>query len=262
MRRQEGDRVVAPVVAQAALDEVVVLDELVDGHQLDGRHAEGAEVVDDHRVSERGVRPAEVVGDVGVGDRQAPHVGLVDDRLVHLVTGWAVVGPVEERVTDHRSRHVRRAVGGVGLVRRIELVPEARLVPVDVALDHLGVRVEQQLGRVAPEALLRVPRAVDPIAVALAWADVREVRVPAVAVDLAHLDADLGQALLGVLEQAQLDAFGDAAEQREVGARPVVVRAEGVRAADPLSWARRLRRPGGPLARRHPRILTRNPTCP
>ena len=256
MRRQEGDRVVAPVVAQAALDEVVVLDELVDRHQLDGRHAERAEVLDDGRVGERGVRAADVVGDVGMEHRQTPDVGLVDDRLVHLVTRRAVVGPVEERVADHRARHVRRAVGGVGLVRRVELVREAGLVPVDVAVDRLGVRVEQQLGGVAPQALLRVPRAVDPVAVALARADVGEVGVPAVAVDLAHLDAHLGQPLFGVLEQAQLDAFGDAAEQGEVGARPVVVRAEGIRAADPLAWARRFRRPGGPLARRHPGILS------
>ena len=40
VRGEEGDRVVAPVVAQAALGEVVVVDELVHRHQLDGRDAE------------------------------------------------------------------------------------------------------------------------------------------------------------------------------------------------------------------------------
>ena len=52
VRGEEGDRVVAPVVAQAALDEVVVVDELVHRHQLDGRDAERGEVLDDGRVGD------------------------------------------------------------------------------------------------------------------------------------------------------------------------------------------------------------------
>ena len=43
---QEGDGVVTPVVAQAELHEVVILDELVDWHQLDGGDTEVDEVVD------------------------------------------------------------------------------------------------------------------------------------------------------------------------------------------------------------------------
>ena len=48
--------------------------------------------------------------------------------------------------------------GAVVVVARVlvaEVVREAGLVPVDLALDGLGVRVEQQLGRVAP--LARAP---------------------------------------------------------------------------------------------------------
>ena len=63
------------------------MDELVDRHQLDGGDAERGEVLDDRRVGHRRVRAADLLGDVRVADRHAPHVGLVDDRLVHRVRG-------------------------------------------------------------------------------------------------------------------------------------------------------------------------------
>ena len=238
------------------------MDELVDGHQLDGGDPERGEVLDDHRVGDGGVGPADVVRDGGVVDREAADVGLVDHGLVDLVVGRAVVAPVEERIADDGARDVRGAVVDVRLVGVVELVREAGRVPRDLAVDGLGVGVEEQLGRVAPQALGRLPRAVDPVAVALARTDVGEVGVPAVAVDLGQRDAHLGQRLArlddggDVLEQAELDALGGAAEQREVRARPVVHGAQRVRAADPLADRRRLGGPGrGPSARRHPRIL-------
>ncbi len=47
VRREEADRVVAPVVRQALLDEAVVGDELVHRQQLDRGHAEPLQVLDD-----------------------------------------------------------------------------------------------------------------------------------------------------------------------------------------------------------------------
>ncbi len=46
VRREEADRVVAPVVAEPSIEEVAVLHELVDGHQLDGGDPELAQVAD------------------------------------------------------------------------------------------------------------------------------------------------------------------------------------------------------------------------
>jgi hypothetical protein len=43
---EEADRVVAPVVAQALLDQEVVVDELVHGQQLDRGDAEPLQVLD------------------------------------------------------------------------------------------------------------------------------------------------------------------------------------------------------------------------
>ena len=52
-----------------------------------------------------------------------------------------------------------------------EVVAEDLRPPVDVAVDRLGVRIEQQLARIEAVARCRVRRPVDPEAVALAGAD-------------------------------------------------------------------------------------------
>ena len=44
LRREEGDRVVAPVVAQALLDQIAVVDEGVDRQQLGAGDAERAQI--------------------------------------------------------------------------------------------------------------------------------------------------------------------------------------------------------------------------
>ena len=49
VRREVADRVVAPVVAQPAIEQQRVLHELVDGQQLDGGDAELLQVLDRRR---------------------------------------------------------------------------------------------------------------------------------------------------------------------------------------------------------------------
>ena len=60
VRREVADRVVAPVVAQAALEQRRVLHELVDRQQLDGGDAELLQVLDGHRVRHAGVGAAQI----------------------------------------------------------------------------------------------------------------------------------------------------------------------------------------------------------
>ena len=71
------------------------------------------------------------------------------------------------------SRSLRRVLG-IG-----EVVREERLVPLPRAVDRLGVRIEQQLRRVAPVPLVGRPRAVHAKAVALPGLHVGQVAVPA-----------------------------------------------------------------------------------
>src|SRR5258708_10252400 len=157
-------------------------------------------------------------------------VDLVDDRLVELDIRGPVVAPVEVRVVYDRPRHEGGAVVVVARALVAEVVGKARLVPVDLALDGLGVRIEEQLGRVAPLAALRRPGPVDPVAVALPGSDGRQIRVPAERIDL--LQAEPLLAAL-VVEQAELDSIGGLREQREGPPPASPRRPEGVGASRP-----------------------------
>ena len=130
------------------------MDELVHRHQLDRGDAELLQVVDDRGVREPGVRAAQLLRDVGVQLGEALDVRLVDHGLVVGDRAAAVALPVEERVDHHAVGHVRRGVVVVARVLVAEVVGEERLVPVDLAVDGLGVGVEQQLVRVAAQALV------------------------------------------------------------------------------------------------------------
>ena len=235
VRGEEADRVVAPVVRQAAVDERRVLDELVHRHELDRGDAEVAEVLDHRRVGDGGVGAADLLGDLRVHHRQPLDVRLVDDALVVLVTRRAVVAPVEERVDDDRVHRVAQAVVEVDLLRRrglgvTEGVGVERLVVLGLPLDRLGVRVEEELARVAAVALGRVVGPVHAEAVALAGLHVGHVAVPHETVDLGQVDAGLDEV---VVDEAELDALGDLGEDGEVHTRSVVGGSEGVGLAGP-----------------------------
>ena len=129
--------------------------------------------------------------------------------------------------------HELGAVALVGdKVVAAQRVAEDGRIPVDPALDRLGVGVEQQLGRVAAVPVVGLVRAVDPEAVALAGPDIGQVAVPAQRGDLGEGDALL---VALVVEQAEVDAGGDIGEQGEVGAGAVVAGAQGERLSGPES---------------------------
>ena len=235
VRGEEADGVVAPVVVQALVVQVAVGDELVHRHQLDRGDAQPLQVRDDRRVGQAQVGPALLLGHDRMLLGQPADVRLVDDGLVVRGPRRPVQAPVEVRVDHHRARHVRRGVGVVAPVRVAELVGEHRLAPGDVAVDRLGVRVEQQLGRVAALPGGRVVGPVHPVAVALAGADAGQVAVPDEPVHLAQVDPAL---VAVVVEQAQLDPLGYLGEQREVGPGPVIGGPERIAVARPYGSRR------------------------
>ena len=75
-------------------------------------------------------------------------------------------------------------------------VAEHRRVPFDLAVDRLGVGVEQQLGRVAAVSGSGFVGSVDPEAVALPRADPGHVAVPAQSSHLGERDARLGAVIV------------------------------------------------------------------
>ena len=60
VRREVAERVVAPVVGQAAAQQVRLADEVVHRQQLDGGDAERLQVLDERRVRQAGVGAAQV----------------------------------------------------------------------------------------------------------------------------------------------------------------------------------------------------------
>ena len=219
VRGEEADGVVAPVVRQSLVDQRGVVGEMVHRHQLDRGDPQRFEVLDDRRMPDGGIRAPHLFGDVGMGLGEALDVRLVDDGVGVLEIRRAIGAPVEERVDDHRFGHARGGVVVVAAVLVTEVVAEQRLIPVEDAVDGLGIRIEEQLVRVAPLACAGVVWAVHAVAVPLAGLDVRQEAVPDECVHLGQRDS--GFAAVGV-EQAQFDALGDLAEQCEVGAGAVV----------------------------------------
>ena len=221
VRGEEADRVVSPVVPQAVLHQMLVVHEVMDRHQLDRGDAEPLQVLDDGGVRHARVRALQVVGDLGVTHGEALDVGLVHHGLMPRDAQLPVVAPLEPWVGDHRPRHERRAVRVVAFpVVAAERVTVNGGVPPDLAVDRRGVGIEQQLARIAPQAVLRVVRAVDAVAVTLPVADPRQEAVPHVAVDLGHVQPLFRGAAL--VEQAQLDSLGYLGKQREVRPDAVV----------------------------------------
>ena len=82
-RREEAERVVAPVVAEPLVEQELVVDERVHRQQLDRGDAERRQVArSPARCASARVRAAQLLGHVGVQLREALDVRLVDHRVV------------------------------------------------------------------------------------------------------------------------------------------------------------------------------------
>lgn len=239
VRREVADRVVAPVVLEALAQQMVLVRELVDRQQLDGRDAQLHQVLDRRRMRQPGVRAPQLLGDARVQPREAPHMHLVDHRVRPRRLRAVVVRPVVVIVDHDTLRDERRRVPVVAHGVRHVLLGPVPNVPVhlrretEVAVHRAGVRVQEQLRRVPATAGPRIPAALHPVAVALTGHHARHEAVP----DLMGQLGQPGPRLLArLVEQAELDRLRPARPQREVGARHPV-------RADPEPGAQRRGRP-------------------
>jgi hypothetical protein len=223
VRGEVAQGVVAPVVGQAAPQQVRLADEVVHRQQLDRGDAQRHQVLDEGGVRQPGIGAAQRGRDVGVPHRGALDVHLVDDGVRPRGAQQRVALPGERVVDDHPARHEGPGVGGVGGGGVVVGVGEQRPVQDQLAVHRPRVGVQQELRRVEPGAGGGVVRAVHPVAVALTGPHPRQPAVP-------HLVGGLLQALavlgpVGV-EQAQVHAGRAGRPQREVRAGAVPVRAQ------------------------------------
>ncbi len=230
VRREVAERVVAPVVGQAARDDRALAHPPVHGQELHRGHAEPAQVVEHRRRGEAGVRAAELGRHVGMARGEALDVRLVDHGPVPGCPRRAIALPVERRIDHHARGHVGRAVAGIGhaAVGVVGAVAEDRVVPVDLAGEAARVGVHEELRRVEPVALPRRVGAVHAVAVARAGPGAGDAAVPDVAGAAGEPDPlALARGLaVRAVEQAEVDRGGVLAEEPEVGAIPVAGDAE------------------------------------
>ncbi len=236
VRRQKGDRVVAPEVGEPLVDQVPVVHEVVDRHQFDRGDAQFDQVIDDRVRGQPEIGPAEMLGHARVTLRHATHMGLVNHRLVPRRVGRPVVVPRESRVHHQALGHGARRVTGVeGKVDRgiADGVAEELVTPTDRSAHRLGVRVDQQLAGIEPVSALGVVRSVDPVPVQRPGAHVGQVHVPDVVGLLPHGDRRRRHRSGGIVEEAQLHRPRALGEEGEIDPLAVPGGAERVRSPGP-----------------------------
>ena len=230
MRREEGDGIVAPIVSKALAHQDMIVDEAVDRQKFDGRDAEIAQVAHHGGIGQRGERAARPRFDIGMLLGEPAHMHLVDDAFVPACRGRTVVPPGEGRLDDHAFQHVGGIVAGVvgqialGIAHAIAVMGVG---PAQRARQSPGVGIEQQLVMVEAMAPRRIVGSVDPVAVDLPGAGVRQIAVPDL-VGVFHQRNPLDFLLAGLVEQAQVHAFGVFREQREIHPPAVPVRPQRI----------------------------------
>ena len=232
-RREEADGVVAPVVRQPLLDQVAVIEERLDRHQLDRGDAEPRQVLDHLRRAEPLEGAADRRMQVRVAPRHALDVRLVDHRLRPGPQPEPVRPPGMRGVDDPALRHRPRAVAPVERqvgVAAADPVAVERIVPAQLARERPGVGVEQELVRIEPVPRLRLVGPVRAEPVELPGPQVGEVAVPDLVGELRQWDAVGLPPPLGV-EEAELDPGGVGREDRDVHADSVPGCAERIRQA-------------------------------
>ena len=208
VRREKADRVVAPIVFEALLEQVIVVDEGVNRHELNGRDAQRFDVVHDGFRAQSGVKASELLVDLRVQLGEALDVRLVDDRAFPRNGSAPIFAmPIEIRIDDDGLRHEGRAVAfveGQVVALRADCVSEHRGIPRQFSRVGSRVRVKQQLVGIEAVASLGLIGAVHAKAVKRRRPDVRHVAVEHFVGPLRKFEASDLAAALGV-EKANLD---------------------------------------------------------
>jgi hypothetical protein len=171
IRSEVTDRAVTPVVRQSALDEVLLVGDVMHGKQLDRGDPERAEVLDRRIRGKACVGSAKVLTHVGMALGEALDVCLIDHRVRPGPIRPSVALPVEGLVDDDALRDGDRVVAVVDLQIRAIPVTEVgehrRFVVANPTVNGLRVRVDQQLAGIEPEPGRRFVGPIDPVGVTL-----------------------------------------------------------------------------------------------
>ena len=176
-----AQRIVTPVVAQAFLHEVTVVEEVVGGHQLHRRDTERLQVIDGRFSSQPQISSSQRLGDFRMKLGKTAHVELVDDRLVPRRARQTIVTPGKRRIDDHGQGSEGRVAPIVEreILRGItNAIAKHGVGPRQVAADGLRIRIQNDFVGVKAMAFVGRVRPVDTIAVELPRRNIGQVAVP------------------------------------------------------------------------------------
>ena len=220
---EEGHRVVAPVVAQAALDQMPIIDKRVDRQQFNCGDPETLEMIDHCGGGQAAIRSAPCRRHVLAQLREAFDVRFINNRVAPGNGGPAFFAPGEGFVHNHTLRHTARIVAPVE--REIGAcaagaVAEMRIAPDESSRELLCIRINKQFVRVEAQSTLGVIGAMHPIAIELPRGHIAQVAVPDILCAFRQRYAlDLAPTM--AIEEAQFDFFGVRRKQREICSAPV-----------------------------------------
>ena len=241
---EPGDRLVAPVVHLVVGHQVAVVDEALHRQQLHGSDPQPVQVGDHRGGGQSGVGAPQFLRHIRVCGGETFEVGLVDHQVAGVVVGTVgrrvgVTVPASVSVPvpgpagftrcrgDDALRHHRGTVPGVGgavVVGGFGVTTHQR-VPAQRGLDGAGVGVDQELGGVEPQAVVRVVGASGAQAVAGPDADAGGVAVAHAAVGVGQDEPLLGGVCsvravpvcaLPTAEDAELDLVGIRCPHRDI----------------------------------------------
>ena len=159
---------------------MALIDEVMDGQQLDRSDAEFLQIVDAWLAGQASIGTAQVLRHGLVEFGEAADMHLVNDGVGEWNVGRAIALPVKAGIDDDG---LGNAGGGIPIVAG-EVVAGGHVVrkdgclPVDLAGDCFGVGIDKELVGVEAQALFRLPGAFDAIAVTLPGLDVADQPVP------------------------------------------------------------------------------------
>jgi len=90
--REKSDGVVTPVIAQAAFDQLTIIDETVHRHEFDRSHSQTSEVFNHRSCGQARVRAAQVLGNIRMALGETFNVKLI--KLPFHARGFSAAHPL------------------------------------------------------------------------------------------------------------------------------------------------------------------------
>ena len=153
VERKHCQRVVAPVVAQPQPLQARLAGEMGDGQQLQSGDPEVFQIGDHGRMAERLIGAAHLFGDRRMEVGQPFYMGLIYNGVAPRRARRGIVFPVVVVTHHHAFRDDMGAVAVVGF----PIAGVENRVIFKFALHAVGTRINQQLRRVKPVPLRRLP---------------------------------------------------------------------------------------------------------